>query len=133
MISNLKEAANPESDKKQVYDLFVHMGLDKEVRITDMTRLGKPNGQNKRRMLKVTVETLEMKREILSKATRLRNVPENNIFYKVYIRPNLTKKQLDESKNLQDRLEVIKKKWPQKKFKISKGEVIEVKTPPTQQ
>ena len=133
MISNLKEVTNADAERKQIHDLFIAMGLDKEIRVTDMLRLGKPNGINKRRMLKVTLETLEMKREVLSKATRLRHVPENNQFYKVFIRPNLTKKQQDDSKNLQEKLEVVKKKYPNKKFKITKGEITEVTASPNHQ
>ena len=131
MISNLKEAPTADADKKQVQDLFVAMGLNKEIRVTEMIRLGKPNSQNNRRMVRITVETLEMKREVLAKATTLRHVPENNRFYKVYVRPNLTKKQLEDSKNLQDKLEVVKKKYPNQKFKITRGEIVEIKENPT--
>ena len=80
-------------------------------------------------MIKVTVETLEMKRELLAKATRLRQVPENSVFHKVYVKPNLTKNQLEKSKNLQDQLVKVREKYPNQKFKISMGQIKEVPNP----
>ena len=130
VISHLKEKPNKEDDKRQVQELFGLMSPNKEIKITDMVRLGKPQTQpDKHRMIKVTVETLEMKRELLAKATRLRQVPENSVFHKVYVKPNLTKNQLEKSKNLQDQLVKVREKYPNQKFKISMGQIKEVPNP----
>ena len=130
VISHLKEKQNPEDDKRQVNELFGLMSPNKEIKITEIIRLGKPSTQpDKPRMIKVSVETLEMKRELLAKATRLRQVPESSVFHKVYVKPSLTKNQLEKSKNLQDQLVKMRDKHPNKKFKIIKGSIKEVTNP----
>ena len=48
------------------------------------------------------------------------------LYARVYIRPDLTKKQLQESKNLYAELLEKRGKYPAKVWKISKGVIIEV-------
>ena len=74
----------------------------------------------------MTVQDLETRRKILAKATSLRNVPDGNDFARVYIKPNLTKQQNEQSKNLQEDLRQRKLANPNKSFKISKGKIVEI-------
>ena len=65
-----------------------------------------------------------LKRKILGNATKLRNVPDGHKFNKVFIKPNLTEKQQEESKNLQAELKKRRDKEPTKRMKISKGKIV---------
>ena len=69
---------------------------------------------------------MKTRKEILSKATTLR--PSENVLVKdiVYIRPELTKSQLEQSKNLTALLRTKRTENPTRKFKIYRGEIIEV-------
>ena len=96
--------------------------------ITETTRLGKPNPQ-KPRVLRVTVDSFEDKRTILSKATNLRKLPKGHDYELVYIKPNLTPQQQEASKNLYLQLVAVRKKNPTIKYKISRGKIITVSTP----
>ena len=132
MLINLKEAEDPTTDIAQVQDLITNkLKVNEEIVITDSTRLGnvKPGGNP--RLLKITLETLSMKRKILSTATKLRTLDENDKFYKVYIKPDLTPKQQEESKNLYDQLKLIRTQNPANQYKILKGKIILVQPPDT--
>ena len=69
---------------------------------------------------------MQDKRTLLSKATTLRNIPSDHTFAKVYVKPNLTILQKEQSKNLHIQLAEIRLKNPLKTYKITKGEIVEV-------
>ena len=126
LVMNLKESKSETEDRNKLQDLFSLLKLNQEVRIKEAIRLGEKRRDGKHRFLRVTLEDLSMKRDILAKATSLRNVPEGHDLHKVYIKPNLTVKQNEASKNLQEDLRVRRLQDPTKKLKISKGKIVEV-------
>ena len=73
-----------------------------------------------------------MKRKILSKATTLRQLPDDDKYAKVYIRPDLTPKQQEDSKNLWEALKTQRSEDPGNLYKIKTGRIIKVGPKPTQ-
>ena len=86
--------------------------------------MGENRRDGKPRFLRVEMKNINMKRKILGNATKLRNVPDGHKFNKVFIKPNLTEKQQEESKNLQAELKKRRDKEPTKRMKISKGKIV---------
>ena len=132
VIINLKESDNLESDKKQAQDIFEIIKVN--ATITDVCRLGtlKPDKPDKPRLLRVSLENLAEKKNILAKATSLRSLPQDHKYANVYLKPNLTPQQQVDSKNLYLQLIAVKKKNPGKHYKISQGQIIHIPDPPTQ-
>ena len=93
-------------------------------------RLGKPN-PDRPRLLKVVVPNSENRQKILLKAKDLRKSTCKETREKVYIRPDQTKKQQLESKNLRDDLRARRLQNPTKMYRIVKGVIEEIVTPPT--
>ena len=77
-------------------------------------------------MLRFTLQDVNSKKLILRKATTLRNLEEGDEFYKVYIKPDLTPLQVEESKNLVNELKKVRERDQTKKWKIYKGRITEV-------
>ena len=130
VITNLKEAVSTEADKKQVLEIF--QILQVETNVTEVMRLGTRKA-NKPRVLRVSLENAADKHTILATATSLRKLPEKHDYALVYIKPNLTPQQQEESKNLYIQLQEVKKKNPGLKYKISEGQIVQIPTPPQQQ
>ena len=65
------------------------------------------------------------KKQILARAKDLRT-SEHDTYGKVYIRPDLTKNQLEASKNLRRQLQEQRQAHPTKKWIIKQNEIIEV-------
>ena len=128
LIMNFKENNSADEDKRQLYELFGLLYLDEEVIIAKTDRLGNKRNDGKPRFLRVEMNNIHMKRKILGNATKLRNVPDKHKFAKVYIKPNLTEKQQEESKNLQAELKKRRDKEPTIPIKISKGKIVVVKS-----
>ena len=125
VIFNLKEVNSAEDDKKQTQELFKLLNIEDEIKIEELIRMGKTQA-DKPRMIRVTFSDLATKRKVLAKAPTLRNVPQDSNFAKVYIRPNLTAQQLQDSKNLQEELRVRRLQDPTKHLKIQKGKIVVV-------
>ena len=125
IIMNLKESKSEAEDRAKLKELFNLLKLNDEVIVTEAIRLGEKRRDNKHRFLRVTLENLETKRKILAKATTLRDVPEGSDYHKVFIKPNLTVKQNEISKNLREDLRVRRLEEPTKRFKITKGKIVE--------
>ena len=125
MIFNLKEAANPEADKQQTHDLLNLLQIDEEIKIENLTRMGKSR-EGKHKPIRITLGNLSTKRKILAKASKLRDVPDGDKFARVYIKPNLTVRQWQDSKNLMEDLRVRRLAEPNKMLKITKGKIVEV-------
>ena len=126
MIFNLKEAGTAEADKKQVHDLLALLQLDEQPQIEDLVRMGKSR-EGKHKPIRITVNNVSIKRKILAKATKLRDVPDGDTFSRVYIKPNLTVQQWKESKNLSEELRARRLEDPTKSLKIHRGKIIEVR------
>ena len=77
-------------------------------------------------MLRFTLQEFKMRKLILSKAVTLRNLDTEDEYHKVYIKPDLTPKQVEASKNLVSQLKTVRGQNPTKKFKIIRGEICEV-------
>ena len=89
------------------------------------TRLGN-RSREKYRPVRVTLRNLDVKKRILKRAVQLRYIDETYTYYRVYIRPDLTVKQLATSKNLQEMLKQKRLDYPQKQWKIFRERIIEV-------
>ena len=126
LIMNLKESRTNAEDLNKIKELFNILKLDKEVIINETVRLGEKRRDNKPRFVRVTLQDLEIRRKILAKATTLREIPSGSDFYQVYIKPNLTKQQNEQSKNLQEELRARRLANPELKLKISKGKIVNV-------
>ena len=128
MIFNFKEAGNPEADKKQTHELLNLLQIDEEIQIEDFTRMGKSR-EGKHKPLRITLNNVSIKRKILAKASKLREVPSTDRFAFVYIKPNLTVQQWKDSKNLQEDLRVRRLADPSSNLKISRGKIVKVPNP----
>ena len=119
MFHNLPEALpdGTKDDSAQVKNLATALEITDNIVITDQIRFGDTTPK----LLKITVQTLAMKRKLLSNAVRLRQLPEGNPFAKVYIRPDLTPKQQEVSKNLGTELKNVRDNDPANKYKIIRG------------
>ena len=126
VISNLQETGSVEADKRLVQEVFDILDVYPE--ITDVMRLGKPSN-NKQRLLRVSLGNMADKRNVLARATRLRNVPNDHKFAYVYVKPNLTPQQQETSKNLHLQLKAVRLKHPNTNYKISRGQIVIVPTP----
>ena len=116
VLTNLKEAGSVEGDKKQVIEIFEYLNVNANV--TDVMRLGNRKPK-KDRVLRVSLDNFEDKRKILGNATTLRNLPRDHKYGLVYVKPNLTPQQQEESKNLWLQLVKVREKNPTKTYKIS--------------
>ena len=129
LIMNFKENTSSDEDKKELYELFNLLKLNQDVTIEKADRLGNKRRDGKPRFLRVEMSNTEMKRKILANATKLRDVPTGHKFHMVFIKPNLTEKQQEESKNLQAELKKRRDKDPTIPMKISKGKIVIIQKP----
>ena len=131
MLHNFPEADNITEESQQVKELIeTKLQITDEITITEFVRFGKTTPK----LLRIELETLSMKRKILSKATTLRQLPEGDKYAKVYIRPDLTPKQQEESKNLWEALKTQRLEDQGNLYKIRAGRIIKVgpnPNPPT--
>ena len=130
IITNLKEVNSAQEDMNQTTELLKLLKLDEEIQINELIRMGKSQ-KDKPRLIRITLKDLSTKRKILAKATTLRDIPEDSKFAKVYIKPNLTPQQLQESKNLQEELRARRLQDPNLRLKIQRGKIVTV-TPTVQ-
>ena len=99
VITNVKESLNQENIdmKPEAEEVFTLMGVN--VNIVEAIRVGKKKPERPR-VIRVTLENFADKRTLLAKATSLRHIPQNHKYANVYVKPNLTHQQQNESKNL---------------------------------
>ena len=100
------------------------MALQLNHKAVSVMRLGAPPSTTA--PLKVKTANMKEKKEILAKATSLRKLEAGHRFADVYIRPDMTKKQREQSKNLHTKLRETRLKYPDKTYKIKYGKIIEV-------
>ena len=136
IIHNLPESNSVNEDVEQVTTIIKDVLRYANFDIIKATRLGFPQ-EDRNRLFKITLSDVPTKKKILSRATELRNLPEEDQYAKVYIRPDLTPKQVECSKNLQKQLYEMREENKDRKFKIVKGQIKDVteeqnyKTPPS--
>jgi len=80
----------------------INQHLDIPASITEPIRLGKKC--DKPRLLRITVGSSEEKTRILRNCTKIRSVSEPEYLKKIFITPDLTKKEREENKVLRNRL-----------------------------
>ena len=129
MISGMAHNATPEADIEKFTQL-VKDEMDLIVEIESAARIDRKEVNEKPKLLRVVFKSMKMRKAVLSKAVTLRQSLNDHVKKDIYIRPELTKKQLEESKNLNTQLRAIRNDNPTKKYKIYRGEIIEL-TPPT--
>ena len=126
MILNLKEPIEQITENEDVRRIneLIHTKLNLDITITNATRMGRFS-REKERPIRVTLQSLDDKKKILSRAVRMRDIDEADQYARVYIRPDLTKKQLEASKNLYTELLRKREQMPDRHWKIVRGEIIE--------
>lgn len=131
VISGMKETNSDEVDKTAVLEL-IEKELDIVADINKTERIGKPRIQKRGedlpppRLIKLQFVTQRSRKEVLAKVTELRKSSDEHVKKLVYIRPDLTKAQLEESKNLRALLKTTRENNPGKVYKIQRNQVIEV-------
>ena len=127
MILNLAEPTNhtPAAEDIRCINEIINNRLDVQVTVSNATRLGTYN-VTKRRPVRITLTSLDDKKKILKKAANLRNLEEEDTYCRVYIRPDLTIKQLEASKNLYETLKKKHLDHPEKQWKIFRDKIIEI-------
>ena len=127
IIHNLPESVEPDEDIAKFKEIVKDILHIREPEIEAYTRLGTRNDE-KPRLLRVSLKQMSERKEILARAPQLRQVDEDDVYARVYIRPDLTPKQLEASKNLYMKLKEVREqnKDTGKKFKILKGEIVPV-------
>ena len=129
IINGLKE--DIETDDATSVETMINTELDIDAEVTTTKRLGKVDAE-KPRTLCITLANALQRKEILSKAAQLRDLPEESEYYSVFIRPDLTKRQRTQSKNLQAQLLKTRAAHPKRLFKIKQGKIVELEGPAPQ-
>ena len=127
VIAGIAENNSAAEDMEAVKTL-IEEELDVVAEIEKVVRCGreKSNDPDKPRFLKLLMKTQDNRKKILQNAKNLRNSTDEHIKSKVYISPDLTKKQQLAAKNLRDRLKAIREENTEKTYKIQRGEIVEV-------
>ena len=129
MISGIAEGLNEREDSTR-FTQMIKDEMDLIVEVESVERVQRKTETEEPKLLRVVLKDMKMRKGILSKATTLRNSGNEHIKTKVYIRPDLTKKQLEESKNLTTQLRAKRTENPGRTFKIYRGKIIETTLPP---
>ena len=125
VIHNLAETEDEETEDDKL-KVLINDKLqinDMEIKVEEVTRLGNVRDDGKPRLLKIVLETLEMKRKLLSCASKLRQLPDSDTYAKVYVKPDLTKNQQKESKNLYTKLLKQREEDPDNRWVIYRGKI----------
>ena len=94
-----------EKDKETVEKLIKKIVQEEEISIEQINRLGEKSIDNRPRLLKIKVKTMDLKRKILKNASKLNDDSENTDPKKrIYINVDYTKKQRDLNKALREEL-----------------------------
>ena len=125
IVHNLPETQENDSDFNNMSTIFKDVLFLNDINISNLTRLGEKK-ENRDRLLRITVQDTATKKRILSRATELRKLPDQDYFSRIYLRPDLTPKQQEASKNLYATLVEVREQDPANHYKISKGEIVKV-------
>ena len=106
IFHGVEESADAAGDVEKVREILSKgLNLDCERHMGEMYRIGMKK-EDKVRPIRLVVKTLEGKIEIIKRAKQLKDV---NDFKKIYISPDLTRKQQLEDKELRDKLKSFRK------------------------
>ena len=125
IISGMVENTAMDDDKTKFVQL-IKDEMDLIVEVESAERLNRKEESASPKLLRVVFNCMKTRKVLLSKATTLRQSANEHVKRNVYIRPELTKKQLEESKNLTITLRAKRQENPNKKYKIYRGNIIEV-------
>ena len=139
VCSGIKESESNEDDRIQEADKNAFINLIKDEfnivpAVEKVERCGKVKEVTEDdptpapRLLKIFMKDQGTRKDILSKAVNLRQSNNEHVKNKVFIKPDQTKKQQKESKNLRDHLKELKRQNPLKRYKIYRGEIKEIPT-----
>lgn len=118
VVSGLKEGNN---DEEEIKECFSKLAGVKGVRsIVNIERIGK-RVVSKVRPVRVILNNMEGRMELLKQAHGLKGYEE---YKKVYIAPDLTRKQLEKDKALRAKLIEFRQQKGEKDAKISKGRIV---------
>ena len=109
---------NTNDDDTQTVSRLFQTALNLKPYINKTIRLGRP------RLLCVILNSAADRKEVLANAKNLRE-PRNQQFNQVYIRPDLTKKQCIQSKNLRTQLKRLREENPNRQYWIRQDKIIE--------
>ena len=131
VVSGIAEQEGTEQEIKNkdlriVQDLIMReLGIDAGILHAD--RCGtKKDDATRPRPIKIVIRSLPTRKDILWKATTLRQSTDEEIKENVYINPDLTTKQQMDAKNLRTELREMKTRNPGKTLKIKKGQIVEM-------
>ena len=127
IFSNVKESNSLHDDESAVKTIIKKkLNIREDINIKMVARLGNTVTPDKPRLLKVVLESLNQKKLVLRKATMMRQLDETDIHADVYIRPDLTKQQIQASKNLTAQLKEKREHLKEGKWVIRKGMIIDL-------
>lgn len=124
------EQENPEDRQAKDIQFFnnicnTHLGIG--ITITKATRLGKKDPQRTRpRPLKITVQDEQEKRNILRKASELKDIEDDEVAKNLFVYPDLTPAQQREEKELREELKKTRRQEKDSSIEwiIRKGQII---------
>ena len=131
MISGIPENLNKQDDLIK-FTQIIKDEMDIIAEIESAERIPRKTESEKPKLLRVVFKDMKMRKAVLSKATTLRQSQNEDVKTNVFIRPELTKRQLEESKNLTTQLRAKReanKDNPLRTFKIYRGKIIETTVP----
>ena len=128
IISGIPENLNVQDDLIK-FTQMIKDEMDIIAEIESAERIPRKTESDNPKLLRVVFKEMKMRKAVLSKATTLRQSENEDVKTKVFIRPELTKRQLEESKNLTTQLRAKRKDNPLRTFKIYRGKIIETNVP----
>ena len=121
--SETTDNINTNDDDTQAVSMLFQTALNLKPYINKTIRLGRST-EGRPRLLCVTLNSAADRKEVLANAKKLRE-PQNQQFNQVYIRPDLTKKQCLQSKNLRTQLKRLREEIPNRQYWIRQDKIIE--------
>ena len=127
IMAGIQESENAEEDMEKAKTI-IKENLDIDAEIEKVERCGRTKSEDleKPRPLKLFMITQDNRKKILQNATKLRNSGDEYVKTKVFISPDLTKKQQIDSKNLRALLKQKRLANQHIVYKIQRGVIIEV-------
>ena len=121
IVVNLPESSTEEEDAAAVRNMLrEEFGLEHEIARAE--RMGAAT-EGRCRLLRISMESLAEKKQILARASTLRN-SRNETHKQVFIRPDMTRYQLQEQKNLRAELTRKRQAQPHRHWFIKRGAIL---------
>lgn len=125
ILHNIPESNAENAEMRKQHDVdtakaIVNQHLGIPASIPQTVRLGKKS--DKPRLLRITVGSDEEKAEILRNCTKIRTISEPEYLSRVFITPDLTKKEREENKALRNKLKEMNN--GQNKYQIKNGRIV---------